>query len=80
MLYGKKWVLMSFSKNVRVQKLQNKNKMMSLGLLKSNEVRKEPLLGSYWFTEATTEEREEKIKQYYKERDQLIKKGYKVVE
>ena len=44
---------MSIAREIRIQKLQNKNHMVgkTFSVLASNERRKEPWLGSAWFVE-----------------------------
>jgi len=68
---------MSIAKQIRVQKLQNKNRMtgQTFNTLGNNERRESPWLGSYWFEneEGRAEERAQFIKEWKVETARLLK-------
>lgn len=68
---------MNIARQIRVQKLQNKNRMtgQSFNVLRDDERRESPWLGSYWFEneEGRTEERVQFIKEWKVETVRLLK-------
>jgi hypothetical protein len=75
---GRNGVLMSFRSNIRVSKLQNRNKMMALGTCKANERRKKPFIPvSVLFGDPN--EMKDWLKRYDNETKQLLKEGVKLI-
>ena len=64
----------SFRKTIRVQKLQNKNRMVgqSFCTLNKNQRRRSPWLGQVWFEEGMKQEREQFIKAWEEETERLL--------
>jgi hypothetical protein len=65
----------NIAKEIRVQKLQNKNRMtgQTFNVLGNNERRINPWLGSVWFEKGMDAERAERIKEWKEETKRLLK-------
>lgn len=66
---------MKHHRAIRVQKLQNKNRMVgkTFSTLNDNERRKTPWLGSVWFEQGMEEERARYYEEWEKETQRLLK-------
>ena len=65
----------SFEKNIRIQKLQNKNRMIGkqFNVLEPKERREIPWLGSYWFEPGREQERADFLADWEAETKRLLK-------
>ena len=68
---------MNFARTIRIQKLQNKNRMIgkSFSILDKNERRRKPWLGAVWFEPGMDEKRKEFIKEWSETTKRLLKEN-----
>jgi len=68
---------MNFARTIRIQKLQNKHKMVgqAFSLLGANKRRRIPWLGSIWFEPGMDEERKRFIERWKEDTKRLLKEN-----